>query len=384
MDKKHGKYLATFAAGVSLILVTAACSDAGNNASDQGPSTSTSSTTEAAETDSSADTSTAPEESTSSSAEAETSALDKVCAAGQQEGNLIVRKSTDPELFEKEIEGFKAKYPGISIDYGVQNPENSIDSVVAHKQAGRELDVDMMDEDISDIQPLIDLGYVVNTNWTDLGVDKSKIFEVNNLQLVRTQRIVLGLGYNSQNVNAAELPDTWEQLIDPKWAGKVIIDPRGKYLAGLSIAWGEDKAVDWYKRFIETDKPMEVQGATASVQKVISGEALLTTSSHDAEINEQSETGAPIDIKYLDVVPTADHYAVVLDGAPHPNAATCFIAWFASSDGGEPAQLKYEFKNNETEPSGLAAGAVLAVPTTQADSDLKSATADQFAALLQK
>ena len=53
-----------------------------------------------------------------------------------------------------------------------------------------------------------------------------------------------------------------------------------------------------------------------------------------------------------------------------------------SADGGEAAQLKYEFKNNETEPSGLPKNAVLAIPVTEKDSDLKSETAEEFAALV--
>lgn len=383
MNKQHRKYLVSVAAAVSFLLVTAACANTGSNTAGQsGTSTALQSTASESTASESSTAQHSDETSDASSSEAAGSSLEQVCAAGEQEGALIVRKSTDPDLFEKEIAGFKEKYPGIKVDYGVQNPENSIDSVVAHKQAGRDLDVDLLDEDISDIQPLIDLGYVSKMNWADLDVEATKTFEVNGLQLVRTQRIVLGLGYNTSNVKAEDLPNTWDELIDPKWAGKVVIDPRGKYLAGLSIAWGKDKAVDWYKRFVETAKPMLVQGATASVQKVISGEALLTTSSHDAEINEQQATGAPIDIKYLDVVPTADHYAIVLDGAPHANAAACFISWFASKDGGEAAQLKYEFKNNETEPSGLAKDAVLAIPVTEKDSDLKSETADEFAALV--
>lgn len=383
MNKQHRKYLVSVAAAVSFLLVTAACADnKGSNAAGQSDTSTPAPQSQSTTAQSSSSAAQESSETSDAPSEAAGSSLEQVCAAGEQEGALIVRKSTDPDLFEKEIAGFKEKYPGIKVDYGVQNPENSIDSVVAHKQSGRELDVDLLDEDISDIQPLIDLGYVAKMNWADLDVEDTKIFEVNDLQLVRTQRIVLGLGYNTKNVNAEDLPNTWEELIDAKWAGKVVIDPRGKYLAGLSIAWGKDKAVDWYKRFVDTAKPMLVQGATASVQKVISGEALLTTSSHDAEINEQGATGAPIDIKYLDVVPTADHYAIVLDGAPHANAAACFISWFASKDGGEAAQLQYEFKNNETEPSGLAKDAVLAIPVTEKDSDLKSETAEQFAALV--
>ena len=277
--------------------------------------------------------------------------------------------------------GFEQKYPKIKVNFGSQRPQDSVQSVVAEVQAGHALDVDAISIDFPSAGPLIQQNLIATVDWPSLGVPESDVLTDQTAQFVRTQRTILGLGYNTTKLKASDLPDTWDQLIDSKWAGKIIVDPRGEYLSGLGIAWGEQKALDWYTNFMKTDKPMVVKGATASLQKVISGEAELTTSSHDAEILEQQAKGAPVDIKYLDVVPTQDHYAIILKGAQHPNAAKCFLGWWISPDGGQAAQLKYEFKGNETEPKGVPATAKLGAINSPDDAALQTKVASEFSKL---
>ncbi|MCW2538530.1 MAG: transporter substrate-binding protein [Frankiales bacterium] len=306
--------------------------------------------------------------------------LDSVCKAGEAEGSLSFQDTTDPEIFAKEIAPFEAKYPGIKMNFGSLRPQDSVARIVSEKQAHHAIDVDATAIDMPSAAPLIQQGLVQPVDWTALGVSSDDVLTNQGVQFVRTQRIILGLGYNTTKLQASDLPDTWDELINSKWAGKIIVDPRGQYLSGLGIAWGKDKAVAWYKKFLSTDKPQVVKGATASVQEVTSGQVLLTTSSHDAEINEQKAKGAPVAIKYLDVVPTQDHYTLVVKGAAHPNAAACFLGWYAS-DEGAASQLKYEFKGNEEQPSNMPAGAKLAAVTNEADSTVQDDTATEFAKL---
>lgn len=307
--------------------------------------------------------------------------VDAICKAGAAEGQVAFRDTTDPEVFAKEVAGFEQKYPNIKVNFGSQRPQDSVQNIVAQVQAHHALDVDAIAIDMPSAGPLIQQNLIAPVDWTSLGVPQSDILNYQGSQFVRTQRIVLGLGFNTTKLKAADLPDTWQQLINPRWAGKVIVDPRGEYLSGLGIVWGEEKAVAWYKQFLTVDKPMVVKGATASLQKVISGEALLTTSSHDAEIREQQAKGAPVDIKYLDVAPTQDHYAIVLKGAPHPNAAECFLAWWISPDGGQAAQLKYEYKGNADRPSALPASSMLAAIASPQDAAVQTKVAQDFAKL---
>jgi len=361
-------------ASSTLALALSACSSSGSSNTGSGSTGSAAATTSAAP----AGTGSAAPSASSGGASA---GLAAACTAAESEGQLNFRDTTDPDVFAKEVAGFEQKYPKIKVNFGSQRPQDSVQSVVAEVQAGHALDVDAISIDFPSAGPLIQQNLIATVDWPSLGVPESDVLTDQTAQFVRTQRTILGLGYNTTKLKASDLPDTWDQLIDSKWAGKIIVDPRGEYLSGLGIAWGEQKALDWYTNFMKTDKPMVVKGATASLQKVISGEAELTTSSHDAEILEQQAKGAPVDIKYLDVVPTQDHYAIILKGAQHPNAAKCFLGWWISPDGGQAAQLKYEFKGNETEPKGVPATAKLGAINSPDDAALQTKVASEFSKL---
>jgi len=307
------------------------------------------------------------------------SSLSAVCKAGQKEGELDYQSSTDTDVFDKEVKAFDARYPGIKVKFGSQEPQDGVAAIVSKTQAHHAVGIDGITLDIANVGPLVQQHLIAPVDWKALGAHDDWLLNIDGTSLMRTQRISLGLGYNADKVSAAELPNTWDDLLNPKWSGKFSIDPRGKYLAPLGITWGEDKALAWYKKLLKNN-PQLVQGATDSVQKVASGETLFTASSHDAEILEQSASGAHVKIKYLDVIPTHDNYAVVLAGAKHPNAAACFLGWFDSPEG-QAQQLKYEYKGNETKPSGVPADSKIASALTESDATAEAKTADAFASL---
>ncbi len=307
------------------------------------------------------------------------SSLSAVCQAAQKEGELDYQSSTDVDVFNNEVKAFEATYPGINVKFGSQEPQDGVAAIVTKSQAHHDIGIDGITLDIANLGPLTQQNLIAPVDWKALGATDDMLLNLDGNELMRTQRISLGLGYNKDKITEAELPSTWDQLLDPKWSGKFSIDPRGKYLAPLGITWGKDKAVEWYTKLLK-NHPQLVQGATDSVQKVASGETLFTASSHDAEILEQSNGGAHVGIKYLDVIPTHDNYAVVLAGAKHPNAAACFLGWFDSPEG-QAQQLKYEFKGNETTPTGGPAGSTIAAATNENDATVEGDTATAFAAL---
>jgi iron(III) transport system substrate-binding protein len=170
---------------------------------------------------------------------------------------------------------------------------------------------------------------------------------------------------------AADLPNTWEELIDPKWEGQVIVDPRGRPFDALSLAWGREQTLDYAQRLKDIVKPLIIEGATASIVAVASGEAAIATSARDAETLEQQSKNVPVDIKWQDVVTTSDSYNMVLANAPHPNAIRCFIGWL-TTDGLE-LHHSVEFKNNDSVPPGAPAGAtVVAIDTPEQAAAVKA------------
>jgi iron(III) transport system substrate-binding protein len=280
--------------------------------------------------------------------------------AAESGGQLRHWATTDAEVFEQMIEPFTEAHPDIEVEYTSLRPNDAVQQVLTQVQTGRDVEVDSVAMSLPYVGPLLENDLVESVDWAALDIPEDQILELDGGEsFYRNYRMVSGLVYNSDLVDEADLPDTWEGLVDEQWKGRIVVDPRGTYLSRLTVEWGPDKTIAWYDDLMATAQPLVVQGATASLQKVIAGEALASTSAHDSEVLEQRATGAPLEIKYLDVVPTQDYHSMIIKGSPNVAAAQCFLAWYASEEG-QAQQLEFEYKNNVTEPEAIPAGSAIA------------------------
>jgi iron(III) transport system substrate-binding protein len=250
-----------------------------------------------------------------------------------------------------------------------------VPKVITDVSANQPPETDIVQGEAPLLDPLVQRGLIdTSYDWTQWGQPSNWILN----GMLRHYRVWRGLGYNNQTVQAADLPNTWEELIDPKWAGQVVVDPRGYTFQDLAVAWGEDKLVDYVNRLKSTVNPVVLKGITDDTTATASGQVKLNTNARDAETAENQAKGAPIDIKYLDYVPVDDSYNAVVKGAQHPNAAACLVGWLNSPDGLD-LQAQQEFKHNEDTLSTLPAGATLVnidtpeKATTDADAATKVA-----------
>lgn len=286
--------------------------------------------------------------------------LAAVCAAGAAEGTLVYWNNlSNPEPI---IAAFNAAYPGITVESTQLRPDESAQRVLTEASAGK-VSSDLIYGGLDVFQPVLARSLInQNIDWAGLGAAADTI----NSGMVRIYRVAGGLGFNTDKNKAADLPNTWEELIDAKWVGNVIVDPRGRPFDQLSLSpsWGVDKTKDYVTRMKAIVKPVVIEGGTAGMVSVAGGEYAITTGSRSAETLEQQADGAPIDIKYLDVIPTLDAYHAVLNDATHPNAAACWVGWIATA--GKAIHDTSEFKSNDTIPaSAPAAAEILAIDTPE-------------------
>lgn len=307
---------------------------------------------------------------------------DAACsAAANEKGTLSYVASTDAAVFGKEIEPFRAKHPDIDIRYTNLRSNDASQTLLTESQVGREPSFDALAGELAGFQPLFDQDLVLNVDWAALGLDPDLVLTQNHGTVFRNYRLITGLGYNTKLVSESELPNTWDELINSKWAGKVVVDPRGQYLGQMAPAVGEQQTIDWFRRFMDVTKPLIVQGATASSQKVISGEALLTTSAADANVRESQQSGAPLGIKYLNYVPTSDYYTLIMKDSPRPNKAACFLSWLGGPEG-RAQKEKYEFQKNENKPADVPAGSTLVLTDTPESRQIAAQTSQALAKIM--
>lgn len=294
---------------------------------------------------------------------------EEACEAGAEEGSLVHWHNHSDGINDV-YAAFNEEHPDITVEGLEMTPDDAAQRVLTEVGAGRDVSVDIIAGQADVFQEIINQD-LQNTDidWVANGVPEDLVHDTN---MVRIHRIAIGLGYNTESLSPEDLPNTWEELIDEQWLGEVVVDPRGRPFDQLSLVWGEDEALDYVQRLHDVVQPLVIEGGTDGLLAVAGGEAEITTGGRTAETLEQQAEGAPLELKFLDFVPTIDNYNLVLADAPHPNAALCYALWF-SAHGGQEVYNEAEFKSNDTIPAGAPEGAEIVTVETLEEAEQVSA-----------
>ena len=155
-------------------------------------------------------------------------------------------------------------------------------------------------------------------------------------------RAVPLLLYNSEAVSEADAPRDWDDLLDPRWAGKVVIrDPLAS--GTMRTAFGlilersvattgsEEAGFDWLRR-LDGQTADYVQNPALLFEKIVRREGLVTI----WELTDAlllTRRGAPVAYAFpASGTPGIDDAIGLVAGAPHVEAARAFIDWIGSEE----------------------------------------------------
>ncbi len=147
-----------------------------------------------------------------------------------------------------------------------------------------------------------------------------------------TRSVFTGLGYNPNLVSTADVPKTYDDLLDPRWKGKIALSTTepGVRIIGTII---ETKGKDFAKKLGEQ---LVVQTATgrAVTDEVIAGEFAMNLSGASSHAFVEQQKGTPFLWQPLEPVPAVWAGVLLPKDAPHPFAAQLFVDWLLDPNGG--------------------------------------------------
>jgi ABC-type Fe3+ transport system substrate-binding protein len=278
---------------------------------------------------------------------------------------------------------FNETYPNITVKFINSRTNESVTKVLTENQAGRAPEVDIVTGNMSDQLPLFEAKVVADLPLKELGLQATKVYEVAGVEVVRLKRKFGGLLYNTQTAKPEDLPDTWEGLLTANLKGKFMADPRGIYLGALRMVKSQAEYESFIDGLVAATDPVLVTNTSGQIQKVLSGEFFTGDAGQDSDIFQQAAEGAPIGIKYLNVLTTFDIYGTILEKATDKDAAVCYLNWVNSADGLK-ALADIEFKaNDDTPAAGTPAGAVIAEAANEEQLQLYAEASRYYAGKLE-
>jgi len=164
----------------------------------------------------------------------------------------------------------------------------------------------------------------------------------------------IGLGYNTNYVSRDVAPKNYDDLLDPRWKGKMAwhvgSDASGALvtITTLLATWGEQKTAAYLARLAAQDIAPLAASNRQVVDQVILGEYWigLGISAHHPIIS--AGRGAPSATVLLDPIPSLDDSIQVLKGTRHPHAAMLFVDFILSAEAQRMMQAAEYFPSNPT------------------------------------
>ncbi|MBI2232139.1 MAG: extracellular solute-binding protein [Deltaproteobacteria bacterium] len=259
------------------------------------------------------------------------SGSEAVLEGARKEGKLVVYTSMTVDQAQKLNNAFSAKYPYIQIGMFRAVGERLLTKIMTEAQAGRyEFDVVQSAETQAYFLKKKNLlgKYLpaeakhLHKGFFDSEGYWSAVYMMPNV-----------IGYNTRMVKRNEVPRSDEDLLSPKWKGKIGMDhTKPEWFAWKLRRMGEEKGLAYMKKLGAQELRLYA-GLTIITNLLAAGEfpLVLNTYVHNAE--DAKRKGAPVDWVAQEPVFTKFQPIGVGARAAHPNAAKLFVDFMLSEEG---------------------------------------------------
>jgi iron(III) transport system substrate-binding protein len=152
---------------------------------------------------------------------------------------------------------------------------------------------------------------------------------------VVTRVLVSPFGINTDLVKMADAPKSFADLLDPKWAGKMVKAHPAYSGTIMNSTFQVARDLGWdYLEKLAKQRVLQVQSATDTPKKIALGERAIMIDGAGYLVIRDKEAGKPVDVIYpSEGTPVATSPSVVFKAAPNPNAARLFFSWMHGREG---------------------------------------------------
>src|SRR4030081_1297619 len=145
-----------------------------------------------------------------------------------------------------------------------------------------------------------------------------------------TSRIYLSsIAYNTKLVKPEDAPKSYADLLDPKWAGKMVKGHPAYSGTIMTATFQLIRELGWdYLDKLSKQRVMQVQSSTDPPKKLSLGERAVMADGNEYGVVLLKEAAQPVEPIYpTEGTPTISGPTAIFASAPHPSAARLFQAW---------------------------------------------------------
>jgi iron(III) transport system substrate-binding protein len=228
---------------------------------------------------------------------------------------------------------FERKY-GVQLVHWRTSSEKIVQRAVAEAR-GRRYEADVFESSANHLEALRRERLLEDFHMPVLSEIAPAALPRGHRQYVADRFVFFVMGYNTNLVKPGELPATYEELLQPRWTGRITIEGTDvTWFAAVTKAMGEQKGLAYFRR-LAAMKPEIRHGHIHTAQLVASGEVPFFLTAYNNNMETLKLKGAPVDWKPLQPAFGQAAAIGVARHAPRPHAALLFAEFVLSKEGQE-------------------------------------------------
>jgi iron(III) transport system substrate-binding protein len=256
--------------------------------------------------------------------------LQKVLPAAKKEGALLLYTSFAEKDLPPLTAAFEKRY-GVKVNVWRSASEKVLQRAVVETNAGRH-DFDVVHTSALEMEALY-REKILQPVAPAHGVELLAGAVRPHRGWIATYLSFWVQAYNTNLVRKDELPRTYQDLLDPRWKGRLGIEARvPEWYAAIVMDMGEEKGVRFFRDLVAKNGISVRGGHTLLNNLVIAGDVPIALTMYQYITEGAKRKGAPVDWFVLEPVVGRMSGVGVARNAQHPNAALLFYEFMLSTE----------------------------------------------------
>jgi ABC-type Fe3+ transport system substrate-binding protein len=255
---------------------------------------------------------------------------EQILEGAKKEGEIVLYASMNIQEANAMISRFQEKYPFVKVKFNRTGSENLLTKIFAEARAKRSFAdaVQTLGFSMHTLRKSQILGQYIPAE--DAAYPKD-FKEEGYWTTVYTNPYVVA--YNTKLVSKDMLPHAWEDLLHPRWQGKMMIEPsKVDWFGGVLQLMGKEKGIK-YMRELGKQSLMTRTGHDLIAQLVAAGEGYLDVDIPAPSVDRVRSRGAPIEWVAFPPAPASMIGIGITSQPVHPNAARLYVDFVLSHEG---------------------------------------------------
>jgi iron(III) transport system substrate-binding protein len=250
--------------------------------------------------------------------------------SAKAEGEVVLYSSLNNEQIVTLVEAFKKRYPFIKPSFYRGTSERVLQRTATEAKAGR-FAVDVVTSAGFQLQLMKESGLTQRFVPTEASA-YDEGFKDPEGHWINVHSLLNSMAYNTQLVRPNEAPKKYEDLIAPRWKGRIgvnVQDP--EWYVNLQRRWGKEKARNFLKA-LAAQQPGIRDGHNITAQLLAAGEFHVVTNTYAHIAARIKSQGGPVQHVFDEPVITYVHPIALVKAAPHPSAGKLLMSFILSPE----------------------------------------------------